>query len=76
MIPTDTRIDILLAYEKYIPVLTPAELEGLAIARPSLAVLQVWQERLINHRARLEAVFGRAYEKINLKYGKERIDVR
>ena len=57
----------LLAYEKYIPVLTPAELEGLAVARPSLAVLQVWQKRLINHRARLDAVFGRAYEKINKK---------
>ena len=55
----------LLAYEKYLPVLTPSEVDGLLASRPSLAQLQDWSKRLNNHRARMEQVFSRAYKKIN-----------
>ena len=61
---TDFRIDYLLAYEKYLPVLTHSEVDGLLVYRPSLAQLQDWSQRLNNHRARLENVFSRAYQKI------------
>lgn len=54
----------LLAYEEYLPVLTPSEVDGLLASRPSLAQLQDWSQRLNNHRARLENVFSRAYKKI------------
>lgn len=54
----------LLAYEEYLPVLTPSEVDGLLASRPSLAQLQDWSQRLNNHRARLESVFSRAYKKI------------
>lgn len=57
------RIDYLLAYEKYLPVLTPSEVDGLQTSRPSLAQLQDWSQRLNNHRARLESIFSRAYQK-------------
>lgn len=60
----------LLVYEKYIPVLTPSEIDALLVSCPSLPELQEWQTRLENNRARLDDVFGRAYEKIKLKYGK------
>jgi hypothetical protein len=60
---TDFRIDYLLEYEKYLPVLTPSEVDGLLDSRPSLAQLQDWSQRLNNHRARLESVFSRAYQK-------------
>lgn len=53
----------LLAYEEYLPVLTPSEVDGLLASRPSLAQLQDWSQRLNNHRARLENVFSRAYQK-------------
>lgn len=69
------RIDYLLAYEKYLPVLNPAEVDGLLASRPSLAQLQDWSQRLNNHRARLESVFSRAYKKLN-EYGREKSDVR
>lgn len=62
---TDFRIDYLLAYEKFLPVLTPSEVEGLLASRPSLAQLQDWSQRLNNHLARLDSVFSRAYKKIN-----------
>ena len=58
------RIDNLLAYEKYLPVLTPSEVDGLQASRPTLAQLQDWSQRLNNHRAKLESVFSRAYKKI------------
>ena len=61
---TDFRIDYLLAYEEYLPVLTPSEVDMLLASRPSLAQLQEWSQRLNNHRARLENVFSRAYKKI------------
>lgn len=61
---TDFRIDNLLAYEEYLPVLTPSEVDRLLTSRPSLAQLQDWSQRLDNHRARLENVFSRAYKKI------------
>lgn len=61
---TDFRIDNLLAYEEYLPVLTPSEVDRLLTSRPSLAQLQGWSQRLNNHRARLENVFSRAYKKI------------
>lgn len=54
----------LLAYEEYLPVLTPSEVDGLLASRPTLAQLQDWSQRLNNHRARLESVFSRAYKKI------------
>lgn len=59
---TDFRIDYLLEYEKYLPVLTPSEVDLLLASRPSLAQLQDWSQRLNNHRARLESVFSRAYQ--------------
>ena len=60
---TDFRIDYLLEYEKYLPVLTPSEVDMLLASRPYLAQLQDWSQRLNNHRARLESVFSRAYQK-------------
>lgn len=60
---TDFRIDYLIAYEEYLPVLTPSEVDLLLASRPSLAQLQDWSQRLNNHRARLESVFSRAYQK-------------
>lgn len=54
----------LIAYEEYLPVLTPSEVDQLLASRPSLAQLQDWSQRLNNHRARLESVFSRAYKKI------------
>nr|DAT16471.1 MAG TPA: hypothetical protein [Caudoviricetes sp.] len=59
------RIDYLLSYEEYLPVLTPSEVDGLLDSRPSLAQLQDWSQRLNNHRARLESVFNLAYKKLN-----------
>lgn len=53
----------LLAYDEYFPVLTPSEVDGLLASRPTLAQLQDWSQRLNNHRARLESVFSRAYQK-------------
>ena len=53
----------LIAYEEYLPVLTPSEVDGLLASRPSLAQLQDWSQRLNNNRARLEVVFSRAYQK-------------
>ena len=58
------RIDNILAYEEYLPVLTHSEVDVLLASRPSLAQLQDWSQRLNNHRARLESVFSRAYKKI------------
>ena len=75
MSSTLTTICNLLAYEKYLPVLTPSEVDGLLASRPSLAQLQDWSQRLNNHRARLESVFSRAYKKLN-EYGREKSDVR
>lgn len=66
---------VLLAYEKFLPVLTPSEVDGLLASRPSLAQLQDWSQRLNNHRAKLESVFSRAYKKLN-EYGREKSDVR
>ena len=53
----------LIRYEEYLPVLTTSEVDGLLTSRPSLAQLQDWSQRLNNHRARLESVFSRAYQK-------------
>ena len=61
---TDFRIDYLLEYEKYLPVLTDSEVDGLLASRPTLSQFQDWSQRLNNHRARLENVFSRAYKKI------------
>ena len=54
----------LIAYEEFLPVLSPSEVDGLLASRPSLAQLHDWSQRLNNHRARLENVFSRAYKKI------------
>ena len=59
----------LIAYEKYLPVLTTSEVDGLLASRPSLAQLQDWSQRLNNHRARMEQVFSSAYKKLN-EYGR------
>lgn len=59
----------LLAYEKYLPVLTPSEVDGMLASRPTLAQLQDWSQRLNNNRATLEIVFSRAYKKLN-EYGR------
>ena len=59
-----TNIDNLLAYEEFLPVLTPSEVDGLLASRPTLSQLQDWSQRLNNHRAKLENVFSRAYQKI------------
>lgn len=56
-------LSVLLAYEKYLQVLTTSEVDGLLTSRPTLAQLQDWSQRLNNHRARLESVFSRAYQK-------------
>ncbi len=62
---------MLIDYERYLPVLTDEELESLlSAARPSLVKLQDWERRLNNSRARLNAVFARAYQKQNMRYGK------
>ena len=53
----------LIAYEEYLQVLTPSEVDGLLASRHSLAQLQDWSQRLNNHRTRLESVFSRAYQK-------------
>ena len=53
----------LIAYEEYLPVLSTSEVDGLLASRPSLAHLQDWSQRLNNHRARLESVFSRSYQK-------------
>lgn len=53
----------IIAYEEYLPVLTPSEVYGLLASRPTLAQLQDWSQRLNNYRARLESVFSRAYQK-------------
>lgn len=58
-------LSVLLAYEKFLPVLTPSEVEGLLASRPTLDQLQDWSQRFNNHRARLDSVFSRAYKKIN-----------
>lgn len=67
---TLTTICNLLAYEKYLPVLTPSEVDALLASRPSLVKLQDWERRLNNSRARLNAAFARAYKKQNMRYGK------
>lgn len=54
----------LIAYEEYLPVLTPSEVDGLLASRPTLSQLQDWSQRLNNHRARLESAFSHAYKKI------------
>lgn len=61
---TLTTIYNLLAYEEYLPVLTPSDVDLLLASRPSLAQLQDWSQRLNKHRARLENIFSRAYKKI------------
>ena len=61
---TDFRIDYILEYEKYLPVLNPSEVDGLLASRPTLSQLQDWSQRLNNHRARLESAFSHAYKKI------------
>ena len=54
----------LIAYEEYLPVLTPSEVDGLLASRPTLSQFQDWSQRLNNHRARLESAFSHAYKKI------------
>lgn len=67
-----TNIDCLLAYEKYLPVLTPSEVDALLASRPSLLQLQDWGRRLSSRNNKLDAVFAAAYQKQNMKYGKRK----
>lgn len=53
----------LITFEKYIPVLTSEEQNKLLTARPTLAQLQDWNERLRIRTSDLEDIFGRAYNK-------------
>lgn len=39
-------LSVLLAYEKYLPVLTPSEVDGLLTSRPTLAQLQDWSAKI------------------------------
>lgn len=64
------RLNNILQYEKYLPVLAPPEVDALLASRPSLLQLQDWERRLNNHRVRLDSVFSRAYSKQNMIYGK------
>lgn len=66
---TDMGIENIIAYERFLPVLTASEVSSLQLGRPPLAVLQQWEQRLSNQQARLAVVFGRAYQK-QQRYGK------
>lgn len=65
-----SRLNNVICYEKYLPVLTSTEVDALLASRPSLLQLQDWERRLNNRRARLRSVFSRAYSKQNMIYGK------
>ena len=62
-IPTDSHIENIFRFEKYIPVLTPSEIESLMAAAPSLLVLQDWEERITRRTAAINEIFSRAYKK-------------
>lgn len=72
MTNTHTSICNLLAYEKYIPILSDAEQERLLTSRPSLAQLQEWNERLYRRTDDIEHIFVRAYEKAIHDNGKRK----
>lgn len=55
--------DILLAYEKYIPVLTDEEQQQLLTTRPTLMQLQDWNKRMEKRTADMDDIFSRAYKK-------------
>lgn len=60
-------LNILLRYEKYIPVLSDEEQEGLLDQPPTLLQLQDWERRLAELSARtttIEERFKRSYDKI------------
>lgn len=63
------RIDLLLRYEKYIPILTEGEQKSLLDTAPSLLQLQDWEKRLHSRSAETEERFKRSYDKI-IKKGK------
>lgn len=66
----DTCIDLLLRYEKYIPVLTDEEQIRLLDQQPTLVQLQDWEKRLQSRSAETNDRFKQAYEKI--KQGKSK----
>lgn len=65
-------LDNILAYEKYLPVLTSTEVDALLVSRPSLLQLQDWGKRLASRDNELDAVFATAYQKQNIRYGKRK----
>lgn len=65
-----TSIDLLLRYEKYIPVLTDEEQTRLLDQQPTLAQLQDWEKRLQSRSAETNDRFKQAYAKI--KQGKSK----
>lgn len=66
----DTCIDLLLRYEKYIPVLTDEEQIRLLDQQPTLVQLQDWEKRLQSRSAETDDRFKQAYSKI--KQGKSK----
>ena len=56
-------IDILLRYEKYIPVLSDEEQIMLLDQQPTLAKLQDWEKRLESRTTEMEERFKRSFKK-------------
>lgn len=57
-------LNILLVYEKYIPVLSEEEQRKLLEERPTLIQLQDWNNRLSSYNKGIEERFNRSYDKI------------
>lgn len=57
-------LNILLMYEKYIPVLSEEEQKRLLEERPTLIQLQDWNNRLSSYNKEIEERFKRSYDKI------------
>lgn len=56
-------LDILLRYEKYIPVLSEDEQIRLLDQQPTLAQLQGWEQRLESRTTEMEDRFKRSFKK-------------
>lgn len=56
-------LDILLRYERYIPVLSEEEQIRLLDQQPTLAQLQDWEQRLESRTSKIEERFRRSFKK-------------
>lgn len=56
-------LDILLRYERYIPVLSEEEQIRLLDQQPTLAQLQDWEQRLESRTSKMEERFKRSFLK-------------